>query len=68
VDISGEITPGSSTTQDLLIAQDCPGVDIDCHTVTQLVERALEALDDGRLDEVRDTLLTMKELISRTPG
>jgi hypothetical protein len=34
---------------------------MDCHTVTRLVERALKALDDGRLDEVREVLTSIRE-------
>jgi hypothetical protein len=34
---------------------------MDCHTVTRLVEKALEALDDGRLAEVREILISIRE-------
>ena len=40
-----------------------PGVDIDCHTVTRLVEKALSALDQGALDEVKEALLELQGLL-----
>jgi hypothetical protein len=35
---------------------------MDCHTVTRLVEKALEALDDGRLGEVRRILVLLHDI------
>jgi hypothetical protein len=42
-------------------------LDIDCTIVPRLVEKALEALDAGHLDEVRDVLLAMKDTASKGP-
>jgi hypothetical protein len=54
--------PGRSTGKPRgPIAQNSPGVDIECHTVTRLVEKALEALDDGRVDKVKDILKVISE-------